>query len=150
MSKTPKIEPEKMSLDHSGLHTSTWFARLPDGMTADALKEPAIWSKICANNQKAVRKHDRIYCAAFDESFAVETRVTAVSITGLTLALNKIIKFAERTVPLFADDMYRIIWAGDGYAVQRLEDQRQMGGVFGSEALAINHLKQLYPVTANG
>jgi hypothetical protein len=94
---------------------------------------------------KAFRKHDYILAVGFDETFAVECRVIDCGPTFVSVTPIKVIKYPERTTPLFSDDKYKIVWSGTGFAVQRREDGLQMGPVFGSEAQAIQHLHRQYP-----
>lgn len=145
MSEQKKIDPRQLHIDSMGHHTRQWFCRLPQGMKADDLKSPAIWSRVQGDRAKALRRHDKLYLVDYDEAFAVDARVTDVTGDAAVLALQKIISFPERLTPLFADGVYAVRSGGDGYYVMRLADHVQMGPCFGSEALAIRHIQNLYP-----
>lgn len=145
--KKIEIDPQNVLLDSSGHCTRRWFVRLPEGVVADDLKDPAIWVRVQSDRHKALHRHDHLYLVEFGESFAVEARVTDATRSAAVLALQKIISFPARLTPLFSDDAYKIDWCHSGYAVKRRSDGIQLGGFFGSEALAIHHLHGLYPVT---
>lgn len=139
------ISPGNVNIDGAGYVTRSWFVRLPKGMVADDLKEPKIWRDVQTQMNKALRKHDVVYAVGFGEDFAVEARVVDATREAVVLGGMKIIKFLERLTPLFADETYRVVWTGTGFAVERIADGARMGETFGSEALAIRHLKELYP-----
>lgn len=141
-----KVDPAKMSMDMAGTVSRHWWVLLPEGMVADGIKDPSIWSRVQGNHRTTMHKHDRIYAVAFDGSFAIEARVGEATRDAAVLVKPSIISFPERVTPLFSDENYRLEWRGDGYAVIRRVDGRQMGGLQPSEALAIQHLRRQYPV----
>ena len=145
MSEQKKIDPRHLHIDSMGHHTRQWFARLPQGMMADDLKDPAVWSRVQGDRNKALRRHDRLYLVDYDEAFALDARVTDATGSAAVLALQKIISFPERITPLFNDGTYCVKWGGEGFYAMRLTDHVQMGPCFGSEALAIRHIQNLYP-----
>lgn len=144
--KKKKIAPADVFPDRMGSRTREWFVRLPEGMVADDLKDPTIWSRVQSDRGKALLRHDKLYLVDYAESFAVEARVTDVTVISAALALQKIISLGERLMPLFHDEKYSVKWDPRGYFVMRKADQMQMGSHFGSEELAIRHLRSLYPM----
>lgn len=143
-----KIDPSRVSLDIAGMRTRHWHVILPEGMVADGIKDAAIWSRVQDRRDTSLLKHDRVYVVGFDGSFAIEARVAEATRDAVVLAGMKILHFPERLTPLFSDNQYKIVWAGEGYAVIRKSDGMQMGGIQPSESLAIAHLKRQYPVPA--
>lgn len=143
-----KIDPNQVSLDWSGGKTRHWYVILPEGMVADDLKTPGVWSRVQGLWEKALQKHDKVYAVGFDGSFAVEARVADVAMDAAVLAKMSIIHFPERLTPLFSDENFRVSWCGDGYGVIRKSDGMRMGEVQPSEALAVVHLRRQYPAHA--
>jgi len=141
-----KIDSSTVTLDMAGTVSRHWHVILPEGMVADGVKDPAIWSRVQGNRRTTMRKHDRIYAVAYDGSFAIEARVAEAVVDAVVLAKPSILSFPERRTPLFSDENYRLEWRGDGFAVIRRADGLQMGGLQPSETLAIQHLRRQYPV----
>lgn len=145
MSAITQINPVDVHPDGAGSRTRNWFIRMPKDMKADGLNDPKAWKAVQLRRDKQLARHDRLYCVAYDESFAVEARVTDAGPEAVVIAPLKVIKFPERMTPLFNDGRYKVQWSGVGYVVVRIEDDVQMGAEFGSEALAIRHIQSLYP-----
>ena len=145
MTNDRKIAPDLVRKDFAGQFTSQYFVKLPEWAVADDLKDPSIWSKVqCSRNPLQV--HDALYMVGFASKFAVEARVVQALGSGAVLALQKIVHFPERLTPLFSDDKYRVVWAVQGFAVERLADGMRVGGDFGSEALAVRYISQQHAV----
>ncbi|MGM0583383.1 MAG: hypothetical protein ACQEUZ_01865 [Pseudomonadota bacterium] len=138
------VDPHNVKQEQAGRCTRSWFVRLPEAATADDVKDPAIWSKV-QQTRAPLQKHDEVYAVGFAEDFAVLARVTQATREAVTLAFVKHITFPERTTPLFSDETYRVVWNGTGYQVERIKDGATMGAAHGSEALAIRHIRNLYP-----
>lgn len=141
----PKIDPARVSLDMMGQSSRGWFVRLPDGFIADDLKEPEAWSRCQASPSKALRKHDRIYVIAYDESWCADTIVASADETGAALAVFRTVSLPVRTRAPFQDDKYRIVWNGAGYHVERKSDNHKMTETVANEKLAERDLRNLYP-----
>jgi len=146
--KKPKISSQSVEVDVAGMKTTRWFVRLPEGLVADDLKDPALWSVVVAQRLKVIKKHDVVYAVGFADDFAVEARVVGVSGDGIALGKLSIINFPAPTKPLYSDDLYAIAWVGNGYGVIRKSDKMQMGPVFATEQKAIMHLQNQYPQDA--
>ncbi|MGR3562954.1 MAG: hypothetical protein ACU0FH_16785 [Heliomarina sp.] len=144
-----KVDPQHVHLDVPGHQTRSWLVWLPAGAVTDDLKDPAIWSKIQNDRQKVLRRHDKLYIVGHDEEFAVEARVIDATRDAAVLALQKIVSTKSRLAPYFADDTYAVKWTPQGFYVQRKQDGMQMGSFFGSEDLAIRHLRNQYPQTVS-
>lgn len=138
------IAPQNANLDWEGTYSRRWFVRLPHGMILDDLKDPEVWSAV-QTTRNPLKRHDLVYAVGYSEDFALEARVTDTNATSATLAFVKTIAFPERTVPLFSDEAYKVIWGGDGFRVERIADGKVLGPGHGSEALAVRYLQSLYP-----
>ena len=140
-----QVDPAQVKLQTNGQCFAEYFVRLPQGMIADDLKEMSIWRRVQVHPGKALKRHDRLHLTAFDESWDCEAIVAAADANSVTLAGLRIITIPTRTVPLFSDDNYRIIWTGIGYAVERRSDGHKMTQSVASPQLAERDLRQLYP-----
>ncbi len=140
-----EIDPGRVQLDHSGMRTRDWFVILPEGMIADDLKVPEIWSRVQKHRQKALAQHDKLYLVAFDGDWAIEARVAQATRSSAVLALTKRVSLPQRTTPLFEDDEYRVEWTANGYQVVRKADAMPVGRIFPTEEFAIAHIRTRYP-----
>ena len=140
-----EIEPQHVLPDVIGNKTRSYWVSLPEGVSADDLKDPAIWSRCQGTSRHALQKHDKLYLVGFAEAFAVEARVIGADTKSATLSIGKIIKIAERMTPLFSDENYRVVFAQGGYRVERIADGAGMGPIHQTEAAATRHLHGLYP-----
>lgn len=145
MPKKLEIDPANVLRDRSGHVTQRYFVRLPREMTNQDVNDPAIWRRVQQDRRRALRRHDQVYLVGYEETFAAQATVVDATAEAAVLGGLKFIQFPERITPLFNDGTYRVIWAGTGYQVERIKDGVPMGAVHGSEALAVRHIRQLYP-----
>jgi hypothetical protein len=120
------------------------MVRLPKDIVADDLKEPGIWRAVQGSG-KALRKHDHLYCVAFDEAWAADVVVASASNDSAVLCKPRLIEFPERYDKLFEDDLYRVAWMGSGYVVERKSDGHRMTQPTANAGLAERELARLYP-----
>jgi hypothetical protein len=122
------------------------FIRAPEGLTStEAAQSFEMWARVQSNPAKALRRFDRVTLVAYDESWLIEGIVAEASGSAVTLSVSKVHTLKSRLTPLFSDGTYRIVWVGTGFVVERLSDGQRMTEIFGSEGLAMNALKNLYP-----
>lgn len=140
-----EVNPKAVILNASGFGWREWMVRFPEGSTADALKEPSIWSRVQARREISFRRHDRVYVVAFDETWVAEAIVADATASSVTLARPRITQFEPRTVGLFQDDRYKIEWNGLAYQVMRKSDGQVMADGLANEAIAEKALRDLYP-----
>ena len=141
----PAIDPRNVQLQSGGHVYMSWVVRLPEGFIADDLKETrTIWRKVQSNAHR-FRKFDRVFLIAFDESWCAEAVVADANTTEVQLSRPRVIDLAQRIVPLFEDETYRIRWTGNGYVVERKRDALRMTQVVATEAEAKMLLFRLYP-----
>jgi hypothetical protein len=140
----PVVEPSEITIEHAGQIARWLFIRLPNGAIADDLKEPSIWKKV-QTGSRALRLHDQLYLVSFNEDWAATAIVGQANSEVAVLAGVRIITFPQRTKPLFQDETYRVVWAGNGYRVERKRDRVMMTQPVTSEAVAIRELSNLYP-----
>lgn len=141
----PAVDPAFVTLNADSFAYRQFMVRLPEGAIADDLKEPALWARVQANRNVALRKHDHLYIVAFDESWAAETVVVQANAEVAVIAKPRLMRFAERLRPLYSDGTYTVAWYGNGYAVKRLADGTRMTQIVANEALAERDLGRLYP-----
>ena len=109
---------------HAGVQWREYLVRLPHGATADDLREPSLWRKVQARPGTSLRVFDRLTIVAFDESWMAECRVTRADAVSAVLSIGKVISMGEgRFDNLPQDDLYRVMWAGNGYVVVRKKDE---------------------------
>ena len=143
--RAPVIPAANMKMDLQGHMLRSFLIRLPEGFVrADLMETEHPWRKIQAGGW-ALRKHDRIYAIAYDESWIAEAIVSDASQVAVTLAKPAFTELTSRIKPLFSDDTYRVQWAGNGYVVIRIADHHAMTQPVASEALATRELSNLYP-----
>lgn len=143
--KVPIIDPVRVAVDSSGHHLRTMFVRLPADFTSADLNEPTSWSRVQKDRTKALRKFDRLFMVAADESWVAEALVSYADLSIAVLAKPNITKFPERYTPLPHDDAFRVIWTGAGYAVQRIADGHQMTAIVSSVQMAERDLRTMRP-----
>lgn len=142
-----EIDPKNVTLNSNGFGWREFMVRLPAGMVADNLKEPAIWAKV-QKGPNAFRRHDRVYAVAFDESWIAEAIVIDGDKGRAVLAKPRLTTFGERFDRLFEDENYRVTWMGSGYVVERKSDGHRMTQPAQTVALAERDLRNLYPFKA--
>jgi len=141
----PTVDPAFVALNADSFAYRQFMVRLPEGTIADDLKEPSLWSRVQANRNVALRKHDHLYIVAFDESWAADAVVVQANADVAVLSKPRLMRFAERLRPLYSDGVYTVAWYGNGYAVKRLADGTRMTQIVANEALAERDLGRLYP-----
>lgn len=140
----PEIEPRNVTLNATGFAWSSYMARLPEGMIADDLKEPSVWRKI-QRGAHPLRKHDRVYVIAYDESWIAECIVADADTKQAVLAKPRVTTFPARFDKLLETEEYRIAWVGNGFRVQRKSDGAFVTQVAANAPLAERDLAALYP-----
>ena len=70
---------------------------MPEDFIADDSKETGVWRKVQINRSTSLRKHDRLYLVAFDESWAAEAIV--IDAIAEPLARNKQTQFLTAASP---------------------------------------------------
>jgi hypothetical protein len=145
--KRLRVDPNTVTINYQGFAFREMFARLPSGMIADDLKEPAIWATL-QKGPRALRKFDRLIVVSFDETWMAEAYVESATGEQALLARPKIIALSERSENLFNDGTYRVEWTGYGYRVVRLRDGASMTEAFANAPLAERALAGLYPKRA--
>jgi hypothetical protein len=143
--KLPVIDPGFVVLNADSFAYRQFMVRLPEAAIADDLKEPALWARVHANRNVALRKHDHLYIVAFDESWAADAVVIQANADVAVISKPRIIRFAERLKPLYSDGTFAVAWYGNGFAVKRLADGTRMTQIVANEALAERDLSRLYP-----
>lgn len=119
----PAIEMRSVVTQHEGNRWREFLVRLPNGVTADDLKEPGLWRKIQMRPSTSLRVFDRLTVVAFDESWFAECRVIRADGAGAVLSIGKIVSMGDgRFDNLPGDELYRIAWSGNGYVVIRRSD----------------------------
>lgn len=146
--KVPEIDPNNVTLEVAKAVTREFFIRLPEGTIGDDLKEPALWRKVQANPNKALRKFDRVLLIAYDETWLAEATVSFASNSTVELVKPRIATLETRYQKLLETDEYRVKWYGAGYAVERKRDSHRMTSMVASAALAERDLVALYPRSA--
>ena len=123
----PKIKPLTVKWQSEGFAFRTLFIRLPESVTLQHLNdEPKIWRAVQGDVNFALMKYDRIIAVAFDESWLAEAIVNIAERDSVILAGIRKISTPQRSVPLYSDETYEVIWAGSGYGVRRISDQVMM------------------------
>ncbi|MER9936142.1 hypothetical protein [Mesorhizobium sp. M0088] len=142
--QVPEIDPARVQVQAAGQVWREYFVRAPQDFVADDLKEPAIWKKVQAG-RFGLKKFDRVFVVAFDESWVAEAIVASADIKGAVLAKPRVTTMPERYDTLFQDENYRIAWNGFGYIVERKSDGHPMTQPTANPDLAARLLAQLYP-----
>lgn len=143
--RIPVIKPDAVELNHGGHLYQSWFVRLPDGFISDDLKETEVVWKAVQNSVHSFRKFDHLFMISFDESWGATAVVIEAGMREVQLGGMRIINFDKRTKPLFEDDEHRVVWLGNGYAVERKKDGQRVTQLVGDEILAERDLRGLYP-----
>ncbi len=140
----PAINPALVTMNNNGFAWRDFLVRLPAECVADDLKEPSLWRKV-QTTQNSLRRHDHLYIVSFDESWIAEAIVADADRNRAILARPRITTFPERFDALFQDDVYRVIWNGSGYCVERKADGRRMTQPAATPQLAERELVLLHP-----
>lgn len=142
----PEIDPARVTLQSTGFIWREYMVRCPADLVSDDLKEPGIWRRLQGSGStKSLKKHDRVYIVAFDESWVAEAIVASADNKGAVLAKPRLTTFPERYDKLFSDGTYKIEWNGFGYVTVRIADGHVMTQPTANVALAERLLAQLYP-----
>ncbi|RVD30527.1 hypothetical protein [Mesorhizobium sp. M4B.F.Ca.ET.017.02.2.1] len=142
----PVIDPARVTLHANGQVWREYMIRCPADMVSDDLKEPGIWRKLQASGSRnSLKKFDRLFIVAFDESWVAEAIVASADNRAAVLAKPRLTTFPERYDKLFNDGTYRIEWNGFGFVSVRIADGHVMTQAVPSAALAERLLAQLYP-----
>ena len=90
--KIPTIDPAFVVLNADSFAFRQFMVRVPEGAIADDLKEPLLWSRVQANRNVALRKHDHLYIVAFDESWAADAVVVQANADVAVISRPRILK----------------------------------------------------------
>ena len=74
--KLPQVDPNRVTVDHSGFARKSLVVRLPPDLIADDLKEPGTWSRVQRSADKSLRQHDTVDLIAFDQTWVAEAIVS--------------------------------------------------------------------------
>jgi hypothetical protein len=146
--KPIRVDPNWVTIQMEGFGWREFMVRLPAAAVFGDVVDPAIWALVQASRTVSLKRHDRLYLVAHDEEWACECRVIAASSTGATVSVRggRIELTARSTEALPEDELYRIVWAGNGHEVRRKSDGQQMAGYpFNSLAAAVRHMESLHP-----
>ena len=109
-----KITPNNLTAQDSGQIWSTYQVALPEDVSLDDIgNDPELFSGL------RLRPKDVLFCIAYDNSWAIETRVVAVSPDRVTLGKINVAWKGVEAPAEWSDDNYEIRWAGSGYEVIR-------------------------------
>lgn len=142
--KPVEIDPRLVTLNSNGFGWREFMVRMPKEIVLDDLKEPDIWRRVQTSGN-SLRKHDRVYLVAFDESWAAEAIVTDGDMKKAVLSKPRVTTFSARFDGLFEDENYRTVWMGSGFVVERKADGHRMTQPVASAAVAERDLRQIYP-----
>ncbi len=142
--KPVEIKPEHVQKNSDGFCWREWQVRLPSEAVADDLKDPAIWRGV-QRGQFPLRRHDRVYVIAYDESWVAEAIVADANQNQAVLAKPRVTLFPARYDRLLEDDVYRVVWVGTGYLVERKADGHRMTQVVPTAQIAERDLVRLHP-----
>ncbi|MCW5747728.1 MAG: hypothetical protein KIT36_16185 [Alphaproteobacteria bacterium] len=140
----PAIDPANVRLNLEGFAFRSIFVRLPEGLAADDLKEPAIWRAVQPTPAR-LRDFDQLVMVAYDQSWLAEAVVAFADATRVVLAKPRLTTFPPRYDRPLEDARYRIVWGGTGYVVERKHDGHRMTHPAATVALAERDLRHLYP-----
>jgi hypothetical protein len=139
------ITPSAVTVNSRGFGWTDFMVRLPEGFTADDLKEPDVWRGVQGQPGVAMRFPDKVRLIAFDETWVAEAMVTQADADSITLAVQRIDKVAGRRLPLPDTEDYRVKWYGNGYGVERKSDGHKMRDTVATIKLAQAEMAALYP-----
>nr|WP_166488015.1 hypothetical protein [Mesorhizobium ciceri] len=145
----PEIDPARITMQQSGQIWREYMVRVPADFVADDLKTPSVWRKVQAGGRNSLRKFDRVFVVAFDESWVAEAIVASADSKGAVLAKPRVTTMPARYDALFQDELYRVAWNGFGYVVERKADGHAMTQATANPELATRLLVQLYPARAS-
>ena len=143
----PKIKPLTCKWNAEGFAYRELFVRLPESITLQMMNdEPRIWRSVQGDIHTALMKFDRVVAIAFDESWMIDAVVNVAARDSVMLAGIRKISLPQRSVALYADETYRVKWAGSGYGVFRLADDVMMlSETYQTPEAAKMGLMSLYP-----
>jgi len=121
--KAPKINPADCKVNYDGNVFKELFCRLPATFVADDIKEGSIWQNVQSAPGKSLRKLDRVVLVNHDESAMWTAYVAEANGVMATLSTPAKHDLKARMTQMFEDDIYRVIWTGAQYQVQRKSDQ---------------------------
>ncbi|MER9330217.1 hypothetical protein [Mesorhizobium sp. M0488] len=143
--QAPEIDPARVQVQAAGQVWREYFVRAPASFVADDLKSPSAWRKVQVGSRNGLKKFDRVFIVAFDESWVAEAIVASADTKGVVLAKPRVTTLPDRYDNLFQDDNYRVAWNGHGYIVERKSDGHPMTQPTANADLAARLLTQLYP-----
>ncbi len=143
--KQPEIRD--VQVNDAGFAFRNVMVRLPEGMTADDLRDPKIWRRIQIGDMShRLLKYDHLFILSFDETWFCNAIVSYADQASAALAILKVGTFHEVDKALYADGTYKVTWTGAGFGVQRVSDNVMTSNqTHSTEALAITALRNLYP-----
>ncbi len=139
-----EVDPRHVTLNASGFAWREFMVRLPQSAVANDLSDPTIWRKV-QKSPNALRRHDRVYVVAYDESWSAEAIVGEADGSKAVLCKPRLVTFPERFDQLFQTEDFRVAWMGAGYVVERKADGHRLTAPVHSAALAERALREQYP-----
>ena len=131
--------------NRGGTLYAEWEVRFSEHHTVDDLQDPGIWRRVQDNAVTALKRFDEVRILAFDASWIAHCVVAHATGNTVILATRSITKLPEQQEHLFQDDVYCVVFVGNGYTVLRKRDELKMTDIRPSAALAEMDLKDLYP-----
>ena len=147
--KLPEIK--EVQVNDIGFFYRNLMVHMPEGATQDDLRDPKIWRKIQIGPVgDRLRKYDHLFILAFDESWCSSAVVSYADNISAALVLLKVGSFRDADKALYSDGIYRVMWMGTGFGIERVKDGVPTSNTAHStEALAIDALKAS-PKSASG
>lgn len=141
------IKSSAIKINSEGFCWRDALLRLPSGYVIQDLHDwPEAFKNIQSSSRTALRQFDHLLIVDYSESTWAEAIVSFASATKVHLVGVRIISAQKREDDSYADDTYKITWAGSGYAVTRKADEAPMGAqTFANERAAKAYLLSLYP-----
>jgi hypothetical protein len=141
--KPVRIDPARVT-EH-GHQMRDWVIRMPADATLQDLNDPAVFARVQNDRSVSLARPDHLTIVAFDETWIATCYVAAATSTGVSITKPQVTHLPARDQGLFQDELYRVVWAGNGYEVRRKADGAKMTAPVANETLAIRDLKALYP-----
>jgi hypothetical protein len=143
------VDPARVKVNDEGFGWRSIFVRLPSGMTADALKDPAIWSRVQGKRGLSLRLHDHVYAVGFDETWSADCVVAGADHEKAVLSVGRIHTLESgRFDAMPSDDTYKVVWTGEAFVVVRKSDHAVMTTGSPNIPAAAMALARLYPKVA--
>jgi hypothetical protein len=142
--KPVMIDPGWCELNHAGNNWREFQIRLPREATLVDLNENRDMWKLLQGSGNALRARDSVRVIAFDESWMTEAIVTEATSVHVSLAITKRVDLTSRHDRLPQDENFRVIWVGNGFAIERKRDKMRVSQIVQTAAEAERELSRKY------